>query len=60
MKAHPFDTPCYSFDSACYDLAEHFYPGAPEKLLNELAQRIQDQCEVNAELDDWLERKAQE
>ena len=59
MKAHPFDTPRYSFDSACYELAEHFYPGAPKELLDELAQRIQDQCEGNGALDAWQEADTQ-
>jgi hypothetical protein len=49
--------PKYSFDSACYDLAEHFYPGAPAELLNELAQRIQTQVEsdFSPELAAWEE-----
>lgn len=47
----------YSFDSACYDLAEHFYPGAPKEKLDELAQRFQDQVEggASADLDAWQE-----
>jgi hypothetical protein len=50
----------YCFDSACYDLAEHFFRGAPEELLNELAQRLQDQVENSPELDAWLEARLQE
>lgn len=45
----------HSFDVKCYELAEHFYPGAPKALLDELAQRFQDQVEGSAssELDAW-------
>lgn len=51
----------YSFDERCYELAEHFYPGAPRELLDELAQRFQDQVEgdASAELDAWQERDTQ-
>jgi hypothetical protein len=41
----------YSFDSKCYDLAEHFVqdenicPEDREKILNEMAQDIQDAVE---------------
>lgn len=47
--------PKYSFDEKCYELAEHFYPGAPKPLLDELAQRFQDQVEgcASSELDAW-------
>lgn len=51
----------YSFDSVCYELAEHFYPGAPKPLLDELAQRFQDQVEgaASSELDAWQEADTQ-
>lgn len=42
-----------SYDSACEVLARHFLPDtAPERLVTELAQRIQD------EIEDWLEYEA--
>ena len=39
-----------TYDSKCYDLAEHFIGSAPEKhkLRHELAQHIQQ------EIEDWL------
>jgi hypothetical protein len=60
-EQHDEPEPKYSFDSACYDLAEHFYPNAPTELLNELAQRFQDQAEgsSSAELDAWQEADTQ-
>lgn len=42
----------YSFDSKCYELAEHFLPStASERLKNELAQAIQDAVEDYCELE---------
>lgn len=35
----------FSFDSACLDLARHFYPDAPEHVLATLAQELQDVVE---------------
>lgn len=34
-----------SFDSACLDLARHFYPDFPEHVLATLAQELQTVCE---------------
>ena len=45
----------YSFDQECFWLAEYFFRDAPKELLNELAQRLQDQVESSPELDTWLE-----
>jgi hypothetical protein len=36
----------WSFDPKCYELAEHFMPPeAPKRVINELAQAIQDAVE---------------
>jgi hypothetical protein len=50
----------YSFDSECFELAQHFFGDAPVELLNELAQRIQDQVESSPELDAWIEARLRE
>lgn len=50
----------HSFDDRCYELAEHFFEGAPPDLLCELAQRLQDQVESSPELEAWLEREWQQ
>jgi hypothetical protein len=48
------------FDRECFYLAEYFFsPDAPKPLLDELAQRIQDQVEASPELDAWLEQDTQ-
>lgn len=41
----------YCFDEQCRWLAEHFYPNATDKQLNDLAQEIQDVVEA-AEIED--------
>jgi len=40
-----------TFDSKCYELAQHFYPEATEAQLNELASDIQDTVETYSEWD---------